>query len=90
MEKIVIQYLPEVEEYLNELAYLLFQKEYFGFIENSFEYIDEIVDFIDYNLPIFPFKKTPENLTKFGLKYIFYKANHTTTWSRRSHLNIKD
>ena len=80
MEKIIIQYLPEVEEYLNELAYLLFQKEYFGFIENSFDYVDEIVDFIEYNLPIFPFKKTPENLSQLGSKYIFYKANNTTTW----------
>ena len=80
MEKIIIQYLPEVEEYLNELAYLLFQKEYFGFIENSFDYVDEIVDFIEYNLPIFFFFLTPENLSQLGSKYIFYKANHTTTW----------
>ena len=80
MEKITVQYLPEVEEYLNDLGYLLFQKEYFGFIENSFEYVDEIIDFIEYNLPIFPFRKTPENLIELGSKYIFYKANQTTTW----------
>ena len=75
MEKIEILYLPEVKEYLNELILILFQKEYFGFIENSFEYVDNIVDFIEYNLPTFPYKKTPENLLNLGSKYIFYKAN---------------
>ena len=80
MEKIEILYLTEVEEYLNKLVFLLFQKEYFGFLENSFEYVDNIIDFIEYNLPIFPYKKTPENLLSLGSKYILYKANQNTTW----------
>jgi len=80
LEKIIVQYLPEAEEYLNDLAFVLFQKDYFGFLESSFDYVDDIVDFIEYNLQIFPFKNTPENLLQLGSKYIFYKANNTTTW----------
>lgn len=80
MGKIIIQYLREVEGYLNELSYLLFQKEYFGFLESSFDYVDNLIDFIEYNLAIFPYKKTPENLIELGSKYIFYKANANTTW----------
>jgi len=80
LEKIIVQYLPETEEYLNELAFVLFQKDYFGFLESSFDYVDDIVDFIEFNLPIFPFRNTPENLLKLGSKYIFYRANYTTTW----------
>ena len=80
MDKITVQYLPEVEDYLNELAYVLFQKKYFGFLENSFNYVDNIVDFIEYNLPIFPSKETPNHLIELGSRYIFYKANSNTTW----------
>ncbi|RZJ48278.1 MAG: hypothetical protein EOO19_07640 [Chryseobacterium sp.] len=80
MEKITIQYLPEVEQYINELSYTLFEKEYFGFLESSFDYIDNLIDFLEYNLPIFPYRSTPLNLIDLGSKYIFYKANQNTTW----------
>ena len=60
--------------------HLLFEKEYFGFLESSFDYVDDIIDFLEHNLPIFPHKKTPENLIDLGSKYIFYKANQNTTW----------
>ncbi len=80
MEKITIQYRTEVEEYLNELNFLLFEKEYFGFLENAFDYVEQFIDFIEYNLPLFPSKNTPPALSSLGSKYIFYKANHQTTW----------
>jgi hypothetical protein len=80
LEKIRVLYKPKVEDYLNELSFILFKKEYFGFFESSFDYVDNIVDFIEYNLPIFPAKKTPQNLIYLGSEYIFYKANSNTTW----------
>ena len=69
-----------VTDYLEELISILYENEYFGFESDAEEYVKKIYDFIEYNLPIFPFKKTPENLSQLGSKYIFYKANHTTTW----------
>lgn len=69
-----------VTDYLEELISILYENEYFGFESDAEEYVKKIYDFIEYNLPIFPFKKTPENLSQLGSKCIFYKANHTTTW----------
>lgn len=80
MEKVIVQYLPEVESYLNELIYLLFQKEYFGYLETALDYVDDLINFIDYNISIFPPKNTPLNLIELGSIYIFYKANNHTTW----------
>ncbi|RCU42631.1 hypothetical protein DQ356_07340 [Chryseobacterium lacus] len=80
MERMIVQYLPEVEKYLNELSLILFEKNYFSFVESSFRYVDDLIDFIEYNLPIFPAKQTPEKLSSLGSEYIFYKANQNTTW----------
>ncbi|SKB98194.1 hypothetical protein SAMN05660477_02205 [Soonwooa buanensis] len=80
MEEINIILQSNVIDYLEELVLTLFQKEYFGFEEDAQKYVQRIYDFIEYNLPIFPFKNTPENLLELGSKYIFYKANTNTTW----------
>ena len=80
MEEITVILRKNVTDYLEELIFILYGNEYFGFESDAEEYVQKIYDFIEYNLPIFPFKKTPENLSQLGSKYIFYKANHTTTW----------
>lgn len=80
MEKIEIQYLSDVEARLYNLVFILYEKGYFSFLENSFEYVDNLVDFIEQDIANFPHKQTPENLIRFGSKYVFYKANNHTTW----------
>ncbi len=75
-----IIYSPKFLSELDLLAKVLYQQKYFSFVEDVDAYIDKIYDFIEYNLSIFPFRKTPENLIELGSKYIFYKANQTTTW----------
>lgn len=80
MEEITVILRKNVTDYLEELIFILYGNEYLGFESDAEEYVQKIYDFIEYNLPIFPFKKTPENLSQLGSKYIFYKANHTTTW----------
>lgn len=80
MEKINIVLHPNVIDFFEELIIVLYQKNYFGFESEAQNYVQKIYDFIEYNLPIFPYKKTPENLLNLGSKYIFYKANQNTTW----------
>ena len=80
MGKIVVQYIPEVENYLDNLIEILFYKEYFGFIESANNYVDRIIDFIDFNIAKIPSKISPKQLLNLGSKYILYKANSTTTW----------
>lgn len=80
MEEIIVILRKNVTDYLEELVVILYDNNYFGFESDAEEYVRKIYDFIEYNLAIFPFRKTPENLAQFGSKYIFYKANHTTTW----------
>jgi len=80
LEEITIILRKNVTDYLEELVAILYNNNYFGFENDAEEYVRKIYDFIEYNLPIFPFKNTPENLLQLGSKYIFYKANHTTTW----------
>lgn len=80
MEKVNVIIRKNVTDYLEELVFILYENEYFGFENDAQEYVQKIYDFIEYNLPIFPFRNTPENLIELGSKYIFYKANHTTTW----------
>ena len=80
MEKINIQYIPEVEYYIENLIDILFIEEYFGFEIYAQNYGAKIIDFIEDNIISFPAKKTPIQLKNFGTTYIFYKANHRTTW----------
>ena len=80
MESAIIDFRKNVTEYLNDLISVLFKDDYFGFEDSAFNYVNKIYDFIEYNLPIFPSKKTPVNLLYLGSKYIFYKANSNTTW----------
>lgn len=54
MEKITVQYLPEITGYLNELAVLLFQKNYFSTFESSVSYIEKLIDFIDHKINLYP------------------------------------
>ncbi|MCS3871009.1 hypothetical protein J3D55_003925 [Chryseobacterium ginsenosidimutans] len=80
MEKVNIILHPSVTAFFEELITVLYEKNYFGFESDAQAYVRKIYDFIEYNLPIFPYKKTPENLLSLGSKYIFYKANQNTTW----------
>lgn len=80
MEEIEIILQQNVTNYLEELILILYENEYFGFESDAQIYVQKIYDFIEHNLPIFPHKITPENLTDLGSKYIFYKANPSTTW----------
>lgn len=80
MEKISVQYLPEIENLINELSNLLFEKEYFSFYENAENYIDNLTFFIEKEMISFPHKTTPKSLKKLGSNYAFYRPNHRTTW----------
>ncbi len=80
MEKITIQYVPEVEYYIENLIDILFEEEYFGFEIYAQNYGAKIIDFVEENIISFPAKKTPIQLKYFGSNYIFYKSNQRTTW----------
>lgn len=80
MEKINLFYKLEAEDYFNELVFILFKEDYFSYLENAIIYKDKILNFIESNITTFPSKKTPTQLKNFGSSYIFYKANHRTTW----------
>ena len=80
MEKISIQYLPEIENFINDLSDLLFEKEYFSFYEYAADYVDKLTFFIEKELFNFPHKSTPKKLKRFGSNYVFYKPNDRTTW----------
>lgn len=62
MEKVNVIIRKNVTDYLEELVFILYENEYFGFESDAQDYVQKIYDFIEYNLPIFPFRKTPENL----------------------------
>ena len=80
MEEVNIRYLPEFEYYLENLIETLFLQEYFGFEDYAQNFVARIIDYIEANLSILPSKKTPTQLRQFGSNYVFYKANHRTTW----------
>lgn len=80
MGKVIVQYLPEVEDYLDDLIRILFQKEYFGFSESAEIYVDTLVDFIDYNIGDIDSKSSPKELKYLGSNYIKFQANKNTTW----------
>ena len=71
MEKVSVQYLPEIEDFINNLSDLLFEKEYFSFYEYSANYVDNLTFFIEKELFNFPHKITPIKLKKFGSNYAF-------------------
>lgn len=79
MEKVVILE-EDVIDFLENIIRVLFEKEYFGFEESAQIYVSRIYDFIEYELVKFPPKQTPHNLSRYGTKYVFYKANNRTTW----------
>lgn len=79
MEKVVILQ-KDVIDFLENLIWVLFEKEYFGFEESAQTYVSRIYDFIEYELVKFPPKQTPRNLSRYGTKYVLYKANNRTTW----------
>lgn len=58
----------------------MYIKEYFGFLEDAIKYKDSLIDFIEKHISTFPYRFTPFALRNLGSKYIFYKANHNTTW----------
>ncbi len=58
----------------------MYIKEYFGFLEDAIKYKDSLIDFIEKHISNFPHRFTPFALRNLGSKYIFYKANHNTTW----------
>ena len=80
MEEVEIRIQSSVIKELNEIIKILFHQQYFGTEEASQTYVEKIYDFIEYNLPIFPYKVTPQKLQHLGSYFIFYKANTTTTW----------
>ncbi len=80
MEKIIINYSPDIEQYLNNLIDVLFAKEYFGFKENAIKYVLNITTDIEINIHLKKHQTTPLDLIKFGKNYISYKANNKTSW----------
>jgi hypothetical protein len=80
LEKVSVQYLPEIENFINDFSDLLFEKEYFSFYEYASNYVDNLTFFIEKELHSFPQKTTPNKLKRFGSYYAFYRPNNRTTW----------
>ena len=80
MEEIKLIIDDEASLFLDDLIEVLYKDEYFGFVESAEGYISRIYEFIFDNIKDFPSKKTPEQLSKYSTKYIFYKINPRTTW----------
>ena len=76
----MIIFQQNVLDYFDDLIHILFKEEYFGFVESSEDYVNRIVDFMHQNIGVFPSKKTPNTLLRYGENYIFYKINPRTTW----------
>ena len=75
-----IVFTPDFLEITDDLAFVMFIEGYFGFIEDAEKYINKIYDYIEENIFTYPSKNTPKNLSKYGEKYMIYKANNNTTW----------
>lgn len=73
MEKVNVIIRKNVTDYLEELVFILYENEYFGFESDAQDYVQKIYDFIEYNLSIFPFRKTPENLLSWVQNTFFTK-----------------
>ena len=80
MEEVNINYQRKAIIYLNELIDILFKKNYFGFEIDAEKYVSKIFNFIEKNISTFPSRETPDDLNRFGSRYMFYKANQRTTW----------
>lgn len=79
MEAIII-YSTEFHDSIEELIKVLYLKEYFGFEVDCQLYAQKIYDFVDYHVMSPSSRETPEQLLKFGSRFIKYKANNRTTW----------
>ena len=80
MERVIVSYTKSVQIYFDELIIALFNEKYFLYEENAIEYVEKLVFYISNTIQTFPYKKSPESLSKFGDFYIFYKSNSRTTW----------
>lgn len=69
-----------VVEFLQKLIQTLFENDYFGFEQSAQDYVSKLYDFIEFELVKASPRSTPQNLTRFGSWYVFYKANNRTTW----------
>lgn len=78
MEKVI--FTNNTLYYFDQLVYTLFENDYFSYRENAHDYVDKIVSFVIESIDSFPQKTAPEKLVHLGDFYIFYKANHRTTW----------
>lgn len=76
----MILFEREVIDFLDDLIYELYNENYFSYTENAENYVIKLIDFITNSIEKFPAKNTPRNLILYGSKYVFYKANHRTTW----------
>lgn len=79
METIIV-YKKEFENEIDKLLKILFLNNYFGFEETAFRYVEKIYDFIKVNISKPISRSTPKALSKFGKKFIKYKANNNTSW----------
>ena len=79
-KQISIYYSEELIELTDELLFVLYTQDYFGFREDAQNYVNKIYDFIKATISTYPAKNTPPALSKYGSKYIYYKANTKTIW----------
>lgn len=70
MERIEILVRPNVVEFLDELIQILYQRNYFGFRESAEEYVSNIYASIPILIHNQLYKKSPNELAKYGDFYI--------------------
>lgn len=77
-----VVFAPEVVDELYELISVLVHEEYLSNYELAESYAQDIVTFIETNINVFPAKKAPLSLSRYGYdqQYMFYKRNNRTTW----------
>lgn len=80
VRQVTIVYSDRFIDNTDDLIRILYSKNYFGFIEDAQNYVDRIYDFIRDNIATYPAKISPDDLQKYGEKYLLYKPNMNITW----------
>lgn len=80
MEEIII-FSKKFHRSIEELIEVLFLKNYFGFESDCQNYGDRIYDFVVKNISSIPVSKnSPQELQKYGKKYLRYEDNNQIYW----------
>lgn len=71
---------PDFFDDLEELLEALVEDDYFSSLQWALKYTDAIEKYIDDSLGLYPAKKVPDSLKKYGSLFIKYVHSQHTTW----------